>query len=209
MDNAGFLPVVMLPDALVSAYEYSIRALLIVAMSSLALLLIGLLWSPFGAAICAIVARTRGLRVGQSAWTGAKCAMLFLIPWLYLLVWLFTGRPAPRLIVFGGYVLLYGMWFCWIAVYVYAGFYTLFDWGIRGVFVLVPMLGVAVFNLSRLLRTLKRLRRIDATESIEGAESQSCILRDDYITPYVRFSVCTLVSLPFVTIWLILHLAEN
>lgn len=68
----------------------------------------GLLGAPFAALICAIISRVRGL--GNSyAGTGAWYSMLFVLPWLYLVLRMLgvhVSNGAAQL----GYAMLYGAW---------------------------------------------------------------------------------------------------
>ena len=70
---------------------------------------LGVLWAPFAAAICALVARIRKLATGSYAAAGAKHSALFILPWLYQLVRM-CDRTVPRFVVGAVYGLLYATW---------------------------------------------------------------------------------------------------
>ena len=68
----------------------------------------GLLGAPFAALICVIIARIRGL--GESyAGTGAWYSMLFILPWLYLVLRMLGVHVSNGAAQFG-YAILYGVW---------------------------------------------------------------------------------------------------
>lgn len=70
---------------------------------------IGLIWTPFAAAICLIVARAR--RLGGEGWAGAgaKHSLLFFLPWVWLVLRM-AGVPIPAAVARAGFALLYGVW---------------------------------------------------------------------------------------------------
>ena len=70
---------------------------------------LGVLWAPLAAAICALVARSRKLATGSYAAAGAKHSALFILPWLYQLVRM-CDRTVPRFVVGAVYGLLYATW---------------------------------------------------------------------------------------------------
>ena len=80
-----------------------------VAMGIIAPVLLGLLWAPFAAGICALVARVRALPAGPYAETGARCSVAFILPWVYFLIRMFN-LPVPRFLVGTVYVLVYLVW---------------------------------------------------------------------------------------------------
>ena len=70
---------------------------------------LGLLWSPFAAAISWRLARNRGLHGLGYAFAGAVYSALFLGPWLYLTMRL-VGITPPRWMIGFSYILLYLVW---------------------------------------------------------------------------------------------------
>ena len=77
----------------------------------LAVAVLGLVWAPAAALICALVARTRKLTGESYASTGAVCSMLLILPWVYLLVRLVFGRSLPVFVVAPVYLIIYAVWF--------------------------------------------------------------------------------------------------
>ncbi|MDE2968585.1 MAG: hypothetical protein OXT51_00560, partial [Chloroflexota bacterium] len=45
----------------------------------------GVLWSPFGAGVCALVAWLQRQPIGEAAGAGFSHSLLLLLPWFYLL----------------------------------------------------------------------------------------------------------------------------
>ncbi len=74
-----------------------------------ALAAVGLLWSPFAATICFLIARKRGLMWDGYGWAGFRYSVLFLLPWMYLVLRM-AGVPASKVVERAGYALLYGVW---------------------------------------------------------------------------------------------------
>lgn len=77
-----------------------------VAMS----MVLGLLGAPFAAVICAIISRVRGLDRSYAG-TGAWYSMLFILPWIYLVLRMIGYKRfgSDRLAQLG-YAILYGVW---------------------------------------------------------------------------------------------------
>ena len=71
-------------------------------------MILGLLWAPFAAFICAVIARVRGLS-SSYAGTGAWYSMLFILPWFYLALRM-LGVRVPQGLVRIGYTTFYGAW---------------------------------------------------------------------------------------------------
>ena len=69
----------------------------------------GLLWSPFAALMCRLVAHVRKLPGNGYGGAGFRYSVLFLLPWVYLVLRM-AGVPVPRLVVRVGYGMLYGLW---------------------------------------------------------------------------------------------------
>ena len=77
--------------------------------SVILMMVFGLLWSPFAAIICLLIARVRGLRGDGYGSAGFRYSLLFLLPWIYLALRM-AGVPVPRMVERIGYALLYGLW---------------------------------------------------------------------------------------------------
>ena len=69
----------------------------------------GLLWSPFAALICRLIVHLRGLPGSGYGGAGFRYSLLFLLPWIYLVLRM-VGVPFPMVVVRVGYGLLYGLW---------------------------------------------------------------------------------------------------
>ncbi|MCY3542663.1 MAG: hypothetical protein OXH22_01270 [Chloroflexi bacterium] len=82
------------------------RAISIIAMS----MVFGLLGAPFAALICFIIGRSRGL-TEVHARTGAWYSILFILPWLYLVLRM-LGLNLSDKVAQLGYLVLYGVWLC-------------------------------------------------------------------------------------------------
>lgn len=70
---------------------------------------LSILWMPFSAAICAVIARERGMSAGRYSLLGGLHAFLFLFPSFYLIVRMF-GRTPSAWVAVGAYVILYLYW---------------------------------------------------------------------------------------------------
>ena len=73
------------------------------------LVVLSILWMPFAAATCAMIARERGLSAGRYSLLGGLYAFLFMVPSFYLIVRMFGRLPSHR-IVTAFYVVLYLYW---------------------------------------------------------------------------------------------------
>lgn len=71
--------------------------------------LLGLVWTPFGALTCRRIARSRGLSPRRYAIAGAVYSVLFFVPWVYLVMRM-RGRSVSVVVVRNIYILLYGAW---------------------------------------------------------------------------------------------------
>ena len=78
-----------------------------------------MVWAPFGALICALIARRRGLSSRRYAIAGAACSALFFMPWVYLTARM-SGRATPKPLVVLSYVLLYASWIIGPELYIYS-----------------------------------------------------------------------------------------
>ena len=88
---------------------------------------VGPLWAPFGALICARMARRRGLNAWRYAAAGALYSILFFWPWVYLVARMDDRRLHRWLIAlfyFGVYVVLT----CAIGILVFDGLYNHPGW---------------------------------------------------------------------------------
>ena len=70
---------------------------------------ISLVWAPFGALICTLIAWRRGLSRRRYAIVGAAHSALFFLPWVYLAARM-LGWSIPKPLVAICYVVLYAAW---------------------------------------------------------------------------------------------------
>ena len=99
----------------IGSLEMVLSILVLVPTAMLALF--GVVWTPVGAIICAVIARSKGLSPGRYAMIGALYSVLSFLPWVYLVFRMLNGRIsnlAIRLV----YIVLYGM--VWPAGFVLA-----------------------------------------------------------------------------------------
>ena len=72
-------------------------------------LAIGILWMPAAASISALIAKNRGMDVGELAKIGALCSALFFVPWIYLILRIYNVNLSHWIICII-YALLYVAW---------------------------------------------------------------------------------------------------
>ena len=92
-----------------AAESAAIAAYFALARIIFGLIFVGLIWTPFAAAICLIVARAR--RLGDEGWgkAGAQYSLLFFLPWVWLVLRM-AGVPIPAAVARAGFALLYCLW---------------------------------------------------------------------------------------------------
>lgn len=95
----------------------------IAVFAVIASMVLGLLWSPFGALICFSVARFRRLDGDGYGRAGFLYSALFLLPWAYLALRI-AGASIPNLVARAGYALAYGLWLAAAAALVGYGLFT-------------------------------------------------------------------------------------
>ena len=83
------------------------------------LVVLSILWMPFAAATCAMIARERGLSAGRYSLLGGLYAFLFMVPSFYLFVRMY-GRTPSHQIVTAFYVVLYLYWLVSLVIGGYA-----------------------------------------------------------------------------------------
>ena len=81
-----------------------------VPVSVLALAVLGLLWAPFAALICLLVARFRKLEGEAYGTAGAGHSTLLVLPWIYLLFKMLFGRSLPVFVIAPAFIIIYGIW---------------------------------------------------------------------------------------------------
>ena len=172
------------------------------------LTLMGIVWSPFAAPICRLMARRNGLPAGQYARTGWSYSAQMLLPWIYLAA-LLSDKPLPALVVRAGYILTYAIWTAVIisGAYVFAEFFIIGSgqqfgplYGPFGAFArneglfspathilaLVFALAPLLFNLvmyPKSLRDLRRKRREDNAKP-KNVENRYALPNKAYTRPF-------------------------
>ena len=95
--------------ATVSGLAFGIGTPLAV-LALLLLIPLGIVWAPFGAAICGRIARKRGLDPGDEyIIAGLASSFWLFVPWIYL-VSRMRGKPLPHTLVFIAYTMLFLLW---------------------------------------------------------------------------------------------------
>lgn len=90
--------------------EYIVGTLLIgLGFPIVISLAIGILWMPAAAGISALIAKNRGMDVGELAKMGALCSALFFVPWAYLILRIYNVNIS-HWIIRTIYALLYAAW---------------------------------------------------------------------------------------------------
>ena len=88
---------------------------------------VGPLWAPFGALICARIARKRGLNVWRYAGVGALYSILLFWPWVYLALRM-NDKTLHRGLIVLFYVVVYFTWLSAIGILIYGGSYNHPGW---------------------------------------------------------------------------------
>ena len=165
-----------------------------VAVSIFGLIFVGLIWTPFAAAICLIVARAR--RLGGEGWgkAGAQYSLLFFLPWVWLVLRM-MGVPIPAAVARAGFALLYGLWLLASVLLVGAG--ALLTAGI-GTDALRPdstiLIAAGVFAGAAWFASLRRTLRLRPAREGVPRESEigappSVPMRTAYIAMHVSWTL--------------------
>ncbi|MDE2802530.1 MAG: hypothetical protein OXK21_06595 [Chloroflexota bacterium] len=91
-------------------WERVVDSLFWVPVFVLLLAVVGVIWSPVAALICALVAHFRKLEGEGYAASGATLSALLVLPWVYLLAKMLFRRSIPVFVVAPAYVLVYAVW---------------------------------------------------------------------------------------------------
>lgn len=105
----------------------------------------GLIWMPFAAATCAFVARRKGLDIKVYGIAGAAYSVLFVIPWIYLVLRMHSISVSRR-IVHSMYVAMYV--YVWMLGLMVLNVIIAFDSDWRGVGLLLLLLNVITWIVS-------------------------------------------------------------
>ena len=167
----------------------------------LLLAVMGLLWALPAALICTLVARLRKLDGGSYAVVGAKHSMLLILPWIYLLARLSFGRSLfPTSTVVSVYVLLYAVWFTFIAIDVIGlGLFVMDIFVIHSyslgptvfsVLLFSMILPINAYTWNRSVRNLFGRRAADK----ESARRPEVLHDEGYLEPFVWLIVWSLIT---------------
>ena len=219
----------MLSDLYDSVYAVvaisAISALLACVAILILLFVAGIIWAPFGGAICARMARRKGLPAGRYSTAAWSYSAQFLIPWIYLVIAL-RGNPTNRATSRIDYIFIYALWTV-IALGTFGVFWGAFihvdgDYGpfgdyaksgtgrmsthIFSLLIAFAPIPANVFLFQKTLRDLRRKRREDR-QAIQDPKSPP----DCYALPhkaYTRpFSMTLLGSMLICLSWLIVTIS--
>ncbi len=158
----------------------------------------GLVWSPFAALICALIARSKGLNIRRYALSGAIHSSGFLLPWIYLMLRMYS-ISVPRGIVKSVYILLYTAWL--IGPILYSAIYSLIVYEISStprvftkshdeliveyVIIFISAASAAI----HLYMWINSLRRLTHPQTVQEQSSDDSIrhllIGDRYIKPFI------------------------
>lgn len=150
-------------------------------------LVIGWIWAPFAALICARVARTRGLDSRRFAAAGAIYSILFFWPWVYLLLRMY-GRSVPGSVIRWAYIILYAVIWPISAVGFFHAAFFLPHWTISLLLLLVSAVTWFI-SKRRLTNWHQRYGRI------QDETSRDVLPNRAYIMPFVHAFAWVLVAI--------------
>lgn len=155
-------------------------------------MVLGLLWSPFAALICGLVSHVRKLPASGYGGAGFRYSILFLLPWVYLVLRM-TGLPIPRVVVRAGYGLLYGLWIAAAAGsvvggLVVTGLYFTGNEDARGADATLLISGGAFIGVLAFVSLRKLLRR----HRDDPGDSPSVPMRTAYVSMYALWPLFAL-----------------
>ena len=173
---------------------------------------LGIVWMPFAAAICGIIARKRGLDSSDGyIKAGLSSSFCLFVPWIYL-VSRMCGKPLPHTLVIAAYCVLFLLWAfgTWVPAFVLSGIFFWTDGDPFGPFnklgeqyelssaILTSIIAIAVPVITLilwavLLRQMYRLYRNYRRGALNA--SQSASIEPVYLRPFK----CTIAT--FVLTW--------
>ena len=167
-------------------------AFAVVLWSIVLSMVFGLLWSPFAALICRLVSHVRKLPGSGYGGAGFRCSLLFLLPWVYLVLRM-TGLPVPRVVVRAGYGLIYGLWIAAavgsvVGGLVVTGLYFTGNEDARGADATLLISGGAFIGVLAFVSLRKLLRR----HREDPGDSPSVPMRTAYVSMYALWPLFAL-----------------
>lgn len=143
-------------------------------------------WAPFGALICALIAWRRGLNPRRYAVAGAAHSVLFFLPWVYLAARM-LGVRIPKTLVVLGCAVAYAAWLQGIAQYSFMHWATDDDY--RMLLAWLFNIGMAIASLALITRVgswkASRLRSYWAPP--QDAPSRDAPPHPAYLAPFAGF----------------------
>ena len=162
-----------------------------VAVFVYALLVAGIVWSPFAALVCALVARFRGLSIPRYTVAGAVYSALLLLPWVSLLA-LMYGRSIPRSLATMVYILLYGVWIFASMIgtltFISTDHGETIDLGPIGVSLTMVFVISLIVNASTWIGSLTWLIRVD-TYPYDREQKGEALASSAYLQPFALAAV--------------------
>ena len=145
-----------------------------------------MIWAPFGAAVCALIAWRRGLSPYRYAVAGAVCSALFFLPWVYLAARM-LGWVVPKPLAVLPYVVLYASWLQGPAQFSY----DMWDWGIDEAYPDALWLFMWLANMITMIASLLMMTPIEKVNPFCRAR-RDAPLRDAlpnpiYLLPFALF----------------------
>ena len=155
-------------------------------------MVLGLLWSPFAGLICRLVSHHRKLPGSGYGGAGFRYSILFLLPWVYLVLRM-TGLSVPSVVVRAGYGLLYGLWIAAavgsvVGGLVVTGLYFTGNEDARGADATLLITGGAFIGVLAFVSLRKLLRR----HQDDPGGSPSVPMRAAYVALYVLWPLFAL-----------------
>ena len=155
-------------------------------------MVLGLLWSPLAALVCQLIAHFRRLPGSGYGGAGFRFSLLFLLPWVYLVMRM-AGVSVPSTVVRVGYGLLYGLWIaaaagCVGAGMFIAGLYILGNEEARGADATLLITGGTFVGVLWFLSLRRLLRR----HRVDYGGGPSVPMRAAYIALYALWALFAL-----------------
>ena len=161
-------------------------ALMITPLPLSIMALLAILFIPFAALICAIVAYTKGLNIALYAAAGALYWFLFLIPWVYLIMRMFN-KTFPHTLGKACYVIFFIHWGGLVVGYTA---FMIHDFFRGNYFISNPLnvlfwIIVTPLNALTLVYSFRSLRHRYSDMLIDGDFDHTILLPKEYIMPLV------------------------
>ena len=143
-------------------------------------------WAPFGALICALIAWRRGLSPRRYAVAGAAHSVLFFLPWVYLAARM-LGVRVPKPLVVLGCAVAYAAWLQGIAQYSFMHWATDDDY--RMLLAWLFNIGMAIASLALITRvgSWKASRLRSHCPAPGDAPSRDAPPHPAYLAPFAGF----------------------